>query len=458
MPDDYEVPEGDVLKGTDIEPCEPVSGAGTEANPFIFQVKLNYFVSSTGYFSFTNCKGSQRPTIKIRANSTYKFVQTEKTNWLHPLGFAYGPDGAHDGRDELEPGVKPPGSKSKCDESKTCQSPRYHGGKSGDVFLGRTGLLSTPEDPYAGMGDGEFGLETYESHFQDHSLSLWARNKYSVLLRIEDEATAEIYYFCHVHRARWMSGKIIVVNPDGTPRKNQQDVVLYSPTVLSRDDEVCGTPPAPEYGDNDGPAKFIGKCETKALCGPATTFKRCMEGVDCHMNYNMRVTHTDDPISTFMRQMIPHHQNAVNMAKVVLKLDKEHVRDVDKQLGGDAFVENLLLDIINTQNMQIMMMHSYLVWKTKQGEPEVYDQECAEKLQDKNLIVWAFACVGLCIGGILSTASWYVFWRRQRHGQGKDKYSLVQATASVSAVAPASQVQVSCQGEATSEEVDIALA
>ena len=44
------------------------------------------------------------------------------------------------------------------------------------------------------------------------------------------------------------------------------------------------------------------------------------------------------------------------MAKVVLKLDKEHVRDVDKQLGGDAFVENLLLDIINTQNMQIMMV------------------------------------------------------------------------------------------------------
>ena len=44
------------------------------------------------------------------------------------------------------------------------------------------------------------------------------------------------------------------------------------------------------------------------------------------------------------------------MAKIVLKLDKEHVRDVDKQLGGDAFVENLLLDIINTQNMQIMMV------------------------------------------------------------------------------------------------------
>eukprot|EP00960_Hanusia_phi_P039837 754083-Hanusia_phi.AAC.1 len=354
--DAYEVPEGDVLKGTDIEPCEPVAGTGTETDPYIFQVKLNYFVSSTGYFSFTRCEGSQRPTIKIKANSTYMFVQTDRTNWLHPLGFAYGPDGAHVGAAELEPGVKPPGSQTNCDVSKTCQSPRYFGGKNGDVFLGRQGLLSTDDDPYAGVGDGEFGLDVYEPHFEDHSLGLWARNKYNVRLRIDDDATAEIFYFCHVHQSRWMSGKIIVVNADGTPRSGLQSVELYRPTVMSKDDEACGTPPAPEYGDDYGPTKFIGRCGTKALCGETTTFKRCMEGIDCQMTYNMRVTHTDDPITTFMRQMIPHHQNAVNMAKIVLKLDLDHVREVDKQLGDEAFVENLMLEIINTQNMQIMMV------------------------------------------------------------------------------------------------------
>ena len=33
------------------------------------------------------------------------FDQLDPSNWFHPLGFAYHPDGAHDGVDELEEGV-----------------------------------------------------------------------------------------------------------------------------------------------------------------------------------------------------------------------------------------------------------------------------------------------------------------------------------------------------------------
>ena len=33
------------------------------------------------------------------------FDQLDSSNWYHPLGFAYYPDGAHDGVDELEEGV-----------------------------------------------------------------------------------------------------------------------------------------------------------------------------------------------------------------------------------------------------------------------------------------------------------------------------------------------------------------
>ncbi|CAM9664428.1 unnamed protein product, partial [Ascophyllum nodosum] len=36
---------------------------------------------------------------------TYMFDQLDSSNWYHPLGFAYYPDGAHDGVDELEEGV-----------------------------------------------------------------------------------------------------------------------------------------------------------------------------------------------------------------------------------------------------------------------------------------------------------------------------------------------------------------
>lgn len=36
---------------------------------------------------------------------TYEFDQLDSSNWYHPLGFAYYPDGAHDDVDELEAAV-----------------------------------------------------------------------------------------------------------------------------------------------------------------------------------------------------------------------------------------------------------------------------------------------------------------------------------------------------------------
>ncbi len=53
---------------------------------------------------------------------------------MHPLGFAYYPDGAHADADELEPGIVPPGSSSTCDTTKTCPSPMYF---NNDAYLGK---------------------------------------------------------------------------------------------------------------------------------------------------------------------------------------------------------------------------------------------------------------------------------------------------------------------------------
>ena len=57
------------------------------------------------------------------------------------------------------------------------------------------------------------------------------------------------------------------------------------------------------------------------LCEPKNdAFSVCMQSLDCKMAKEMRVRESANPIVTFMRQMIPHHQNAVNMAKTLLKL------------------------------------------------------------------------------------------------------------------------------------------
>jgi len=88
----------------------------------------------TGYYTFVECPGMISPTIGVEIGETYTFVQEDISNWMHPMGFAYFPDGAHDGKDELEPNVTQTGST--CTEDFSCPSPRYF---RGDEFLGVEG-------------------------------------------------------------------------------------------------------------------------------------------------------------------------------------------------------------------------------------------------------------------------------------------------------------------------------
>ena len=44
-------------------------------------------------------------TVGIKKGATYVFSQRRTGNYYHPLGFAYGADGALDEQPELEPGV-----------------------------------------------------------------------------------------------------------------------------------------------------------------------------------------------------------------------------------------------------------------------------------------------------------------------------------------------------------------
>ena len=60
------------------------------------------------------------------------------------------------------------------------------------------------------------------------------------------------------------------------------------------------------------------------------------------MNYNMKsILANSDPIVTFIHQMIPHHQNAVNMAKALLKTNTLDSTDED-----DREMENMMWAII----------------------------------------------------------------------------------------------------------------
>ena len=48
----------------------------------------------TGLYEFSDYEGVS-PTLQVKIGETLFFDQRDPSNWFHPLGFAYEPDGAH---------------------------------------------------------------------------------------------------------------------------------------------------------------------------------------------------------------------------------------------------------------------------------------------------------------------------------------------------------------------------
>jgi hypothetical protein len=158
-------------------------------------VKVNYFVGKLGYFQFEECGDLVNPTLGMEVGETYTFVQADVTNYFHPMGFAYFPDGAHDDVDELEPGITQTQGNA-CTSDNTCSAPMYF---IGDEYLGT--YSNIPEVETVTTGDDDFGLDKYEPLFF-HPFADWmGYGNFSVKLRFTDvDFSHDIFYFCHVRQ------------------------------------------------------------------------------------------------------------------------------------------------------------------------------------------------------------------------------------------------------------------
>jgi hypothetical protein len=70
-----------------------------------FHAHVNLFAGELGYFWFEECGNMTSPTIGLEVGQVYTFYQSDRSNYMHPLGFAYFADGDHVGKAELGPAV-----------------------------------------------------------------------------------------------------------------------------------------------------------------------------------------------------------------------------------------------------------------------------------------------------------------------------------------------------------------
>lgn len=159
-----------------------------------------------------------------------------------------------------------------------------------------------------------------------------------------------------------MSGRIKLLK-NGVPVNEVDDPPIYEYEyydVPEPFDQACGTFGLQEFQlpNSQCPAAFI--CDALDKSQEYQYFTGCIDATNCHMFAGMTTgTSAGSEIGLFIHQMIPHHQNAVNMAKSVLAANALQCDNIDSDTD-DCQLERILRMIVNTQNHQIQSMQSVL--------------------------------------------------------------------------------------------------
>ena len=156
-----------------------------------------------------------------------------------------------------------------------------------------------------------------------------------------------------------MSGRIKLLDENNEPI-NEEDVpsIDYEYDVIAPFDEQCGTFNTSDYQLPHGecPEQFV--CDSKP---ELKNFAECMDAMNCAMMVGMTSHAMTTEIALFIHQMIPHHQNAVNMAKALLKSGGlSSCDDLTNEDDVNCAMEMMMREIINDQNAQIQTMRSVL--------------------------------------------------------------------------------------------------
>ena len=92
----------------------------------------------------------------------------------------------------------------------------------------------------------------------------------------------------------------------------------YDSPLMSEFDKECGTFALGEFQlpNPKCPDRFVCGLDEPGMDPQLLKFSQCLDAMNCHMLAGMTTgIKARDERALFIHQMIPHHQNAVNMAK-----------------------------------------------------------------------------------------------------------------------------------------------
>jgi len=336
------------------KPCRASCVDTPTGKECIFEVSRDQYASELGYFKFSgesgDCGGTN-PTLGIEKGATYYFVQSDASNYYHALGFAYGADGALDDQPELEPGISSLAGGGACETNNSCPAPMYI--KNGE-YLGD--YSNNPKvAPVSTNEEDDFGLDAYEPEFFYPILD-WVAEDYQVALLYPESNPYEgdFFYFCHIHQ--FMTGRVKFIDSNGDPLNPVDDPAIpYDYQVPSTYDQSCGT-----FGLDDFQLPNR-QCPEKFVCnrpgGAVGRFAECVDSMNCAMLAGMTTNvNGNNAIGLFNNQMIPHHENAVNMCKALLNSGEAPCDDLEDEDDPACVINVICQEIINVQNAQIQTM------------------------------------------------------------------------------------------------------
>jgi len=357
-----------------------------------FTFTVNHYASELGYYTVKECNKDGEeifmPTLGIQKGVTYHFVQSDLHNYYHPVGFAYYPDGEHDDQIELEPGQQPPGSSSDCDESMTCPAPMYFlNGNYLGSYSNNADLVPVT------TGEEDFGLDNYEPDFFIPIETWFENGDYSVYLKYDDEEMSQdFFYFCHIHQ--YVTGRIKFVDDAGKPLNAEDSPPIpYAYDEPSTYDKSCGTYGLSEYQlpHEECAPEYV--CDRPLENPILHKYSGCTESMNCAMQVGMTTyAAEEDPIALFNHMMIPHHQNAVNMAKSLMKTGE--IDCADENIADDTDdcqMYRIILEIMGNQNKQIQLMR------------DVLEDKGYEEITGCDVKITASSAYSMKIGGVIGS-------------------------------------------------------